>query len=73
MSKTAIRIKIIIYDKWDSKKRKYYRRIKSKKSISLGNSKNEITEISKQIIPIAEEIRHCNNIKQRMEEIKKYQ
>lgn len=35
--------------------------------------KNEIVEISKQITPIAEEIKHCNNIKQRMDKIKQYQ
>lgn len=34
---------------------------------------NEIVEVSKQITPITEEIKHCNNIKQRMEEIKQYQ
>ena len=34
---------------------------------------NEIIEISKQITPIVEEIKHCNNIKQRMEKIKQYQ
>ena len=34
---------------------------------------NKIIEISKQITPIAEEIRHCNNIKQRVDKIKQYQ
>ncbi len=34
---------------------------------------NEIIEISKQITPIAEEIRHCNNILQRVEKIKRHQ
>lgn len=34
---------------------------------------NEIVELSKQITPITEEINHCNNIKQRMERIKKHQ
>ena len=34
---------------------------------------NEIVEISKQITPIAEEIKHCNNIKQRMDKFKQYQ
>ena len=34
---------------------------------------NEIIEISKQITPIAKEIKNCNNIMQRMEKIKKYQ
>lgn len=33
---------------------------------------NEIIEISKQITPLTEEIRHCNNIMQRMEKIKQY-
>ena len=34
---------------------------------------NEIIEISKQITPITEEIRHCNNILQRVEKIKQVQ
>ena len=34
---------------------------------------NEIVEISKQITAIAEEIKHCNNIKQKMDKIKQYQ
>lgn len=34
---------------------------------------NEIIELSKQITPITEEIRHCNNILQRVEKIKQYQ
>ena len=34
---------------------------------------NEIIEISKQITPIAKEIKNCNNIMQRMEKIKQYQ
>ena len=34
---------------------------------------NEIVELSKQITPITEEIKHCNNIKQRMVKIKQYQ
>lgn len=34
---------------------------------------NEIIEISKQITPLAEEIKHCNNIMQRVEKIKQYQ
>ena len=34
---------------------------------------NEIVEISKQITPITEEIKHCNNIKQRVDKIKQYQ
>lgn len=34
---------------------------------------NEIIEISKQITPLTEEIKHCNNIMQRMEKIKQYQ
>lgn len=34
---------------------------------------NEVVEISKQITPIAEEIRHCNNIKQRVEKIRQHQ
>jgi hypothetical protein len=34
---------------------------------------NEIIEISKKITPLTEEIKHCNNIMQRMEKIKQYQ
>lgn len=34
---------------------------------------NEIVEISKQITPITEEIKHCNNIMQRLDEIKQIQ
>ncbi len=34
---------------------------------------NEIIENSKQITPIAKEIKYCNNIMQRMEKIKQYQ
>ena len=34
---------------------------------------NKIIEISKQITPIAKEIKNCNNIMQRMEKIKQYQ
>lgn len=34
---------------------------------------NEIIEISKQITPITEEIKHCNNIMQRMDKIKQIQ
>ena len=35
------------------------------------NIENEIIEISKKITPLAEEIKHCNNIKLRLEKIKK--
>ena len=34
---------------------------------------NEIIQISKQITPITEEIRLCNNIQQRVERIRQYQ
>lgn len=34
---------------------------------------DEIVKISKQITPITEEIKHCDNIKQRMDKIKQYQ
>lgn len=34
---------------------------------------NEIVELSKQITPITEEIRHCNNIMQRVDKIKQVQ
>ena len=34
---------------------------------------NEIIEISKQISPLTEEIKHCNNIMQRVEKIKQVQ
>ena len=35
--------------------------------------KNEIIQISKQITPITEEIRHCKNILQRVDKIKQFQ
>ena len=35
------------------------------------NIENEIIEISKKITPLAEEIKHCNNIKLRLEKIRK--
>ena len=44
-----------------------------KQIIAWKNAENEIVEISKQITPITEEIKHCNNIKQRMDKIKQYQ
>ena len=34
---------------------------------------NEIVELSRQITPITEEIRHCNNILQRVERIRQHQ
>ena len=34
---------------------------------------NQIVEISKKITPLAEEIKHCNNIQKRMDKIKKYE
>ena len=34
---------------------------------------NQIVEISKKISPLAEEIKHCNNIQKRMDKIKKYE
>ena len=34
---------------------------------------NQIIEISKKITPLAEEIKHCNNIELRLEKIKKYE
>ena len=35
------------------------------------NIENKIIEISKKITPLTEEIKHCNNIKLRLEKIKK--
>ena len=37
------------------------------------NIENQIVEISKKITPLAEEIRHCDNIQIRMDRIKKYE
>lgn len=37
------------------------------------NIENQIAEISKKITPLAEEIRHCDNIQRRMDKIKKYE
>lgn len=34
---------------------------------------NQITEISKKITPLAEEIRHCDNIQSRLDKIKIYE
>lgn len=34
---------------------------------------NQIIEISKKITPLAEEIKHCNNIELRLEKIKKFE
>ena len=50
------------------KKRKRAKTDEEKQAIE-----NEIVEISKQITPIVEEIKHCNNIMKRMEKIKQYQ
>ena len=34
---------------------------------------NQIIEISKKITPLAEEIKHCNNIELRLEKIKQFE
>lgn len=50
---------------------KKHKRVKTDEEKQL--IENEIIEISKQITPITEEIRLCNNIKQRVDKIKQYQ
>ena len=37
------------------------------------NIENQIVEISKKITPLAEEIKHCDNIRLRLEKIKKFE
>lgn len=43
---------------------------KAKTDDEKKNIENQIVEISKKITPLAEEIRHCNNIRLRLEKIK---
>ena len=50
------------------KKHKRAKTEDEKKSIE-----NQIEEISKKITPLAEEIKHCDNIQKRMDKIKKYE
>ena len=50
------------------KKHKRAKTEDEKKSIE-----NEIIEISKKITPLAEEIKHCDNILKRLEKIKQYE
>ena len=50
------------------KKHKRAKTEDEKKSIE-----NQIVEISKKITPLAEEIKHCDNIQKRMDKIKKYE
>ena len=50
------------------KKLKRAKTDKEKESIE-----NQIVEISKKITPLAEEIKHCNNIKLRLERIKQFE
>lgn len=50
------------------KKHKRAKTEDEKKSIE-----NQIAEISKKITPLAEELKHCNNIQKRMDRIKKYE
>ena len=50
---------------------KKHKRVKTVEEKQL--IENEIIEISKQITPITEEIKHCNNIMQRVEKIKQNQ
>lgn len=46
---------------------------RAKTEIEKKGIENQITEISKKITPLAEEIRHCTNIQKRMDRIKKYE
>lgn len=57
-----------------SKRENFWKRHKRAKTNEEKQAiENEIIEISKQITPIAKEIKNCNNIMQRMEKIKQYQ
>ena len=46
---------------------------KAKTDDEKKNIENQIVEISKKITPLAEEIRHCNNIRLRLEKIKEFE
>ena len=46
---------------------------RTKTNVEKQAIENEIIQISKQITPITEEIRHCNNILQRVERIRQHQ
>lgn len=57
-----------------SERENLWKKHKSAKTEDEKNSiENQIVEISKKITPLAEEIKHCNNIQQRMDKIKKYE
>lgn len=56
-----------------SKRENLWKKHKRAKAEEKQTIENEIIKISKQITPITEEIKICNNIMQRMERIKQYQ
>ena len=56
-----------------SKRENLWKKHKRAKAEEKQTIENEIIQISKQITPITEEIKICNNIMQRMERIKQYQ
>lgn len=57
-----------------SERENLWKRHKRAKTDDEKNSiENQIVEISKKITPLAEEIKHCNNIQIRMDRIKKYE
>ena len=65
------------YDKINplkSERENLWKKHKRAKTDDEKNSiENQIVEISKKITPLAEEIKHCDNIQKRMDKIKKYE
>ena len=65
------------YDKINplkSERENLWKKHKRAKTEDEKNSiENQIVEISKKITPLAEEIKHCDNIQKRMDKIKKYE
>ena len=76
-SKELLEFEKLTYEKVNPLKSKRENLWKKRKRAKTDEEKqaieNEIVEISKQITPIVEEIKHCNNIMKRMEKIKQYQ
>ena len=76
-SQELLEFEKLTYEKVNPLKSKREKQKKKRKRAKTDEEKqaieNEIVEISKQITPIVEEIKHCNNIMKRMEKIKQYQ
>ena len=76
-SQELLEVEKLTYEKVNPLKSKRENLWKKRKRAKTDEEKqaieNEIVEISKQITPIVEEIKHCNNIMKRMEKIKLYQ